>query len=82
MKEAEAYQHFAKIDDLSIKAFAPLFLIRISYSVKDQKTVIYFEPTTAKMAPSSLRASGQKIVFIELVGRVSKKRIGSLERAA
>lgn len=42
MKEAEAYQHFAKIDDLIIKAFAPLFLMSISYSVKDQKTVIYF----------------------------------------
>ena len=42
MKEEDSYLHFAKIDDLIIKAFSPLFLMSISYSVKDQKTVIYF----------------------------------------
>lgn len=82
MKEADSYLHFAKIDDLIIKAFAPLFLMSISYSVKNQKTAISFKQTTAKMSLSSLRASGQTIVFIELVGRASKKRICSLERAA
>lgn len=37
MKEADSYLHFAEIDDLIIKAFAPLFLMSISYSVKNQK---------------------------------------------
>ena len=47
MKEADSYLHFAEIDDLIIKAFAPLFLMSISYSVKDQKTAISFKQTTA-----------------------------------
>lgn len=81
MEEADFYLHFAEIDDQIIKAFAPLFLMSISYSVKTQKPLFLLNHC-GKNVTVIASGSGQTIVFIELVGRVSKKRIGSLERAA